>query len=194
MLTEMKPVEHFRELVETAIEGQGIQTTDMAKYYISSLLASFVTSERLTGEPLAIKYLKALGSGRAEQAAMMRELGDVALFTSGFFSDSLKRSIIDVDYYALMGAASYGFLAAMYEDMGRGEEGFVGLPLYGELSGKFTRFVDILVEVSERSRLTSSADVLRVYERWLKTRSAHAERILRDIGIDPVDLGARALH
>lgn len=194
MLTEMKPVEHFRELVDTAIEGQGVETTEMARYYISTLLASFATSARFSDEPLAIKYLKALGSGRAEQAAMMRELGDVALFTSGFFSDSLKRSIIDVDYYVLMGVASYGFLAAMYEDMGRGDSGMVGLPLYGELSGKFIRFVDILSEVSERCRLTSSADVLRVYERWLKTRSALAERILRDMGIDPVDIGTRPVH
>jgi hypothetical protein len=194
MLTEIKPVEHFRELVDTAIESQRVETTDMARFYISSLLASFVTPQRLTGEALAIRYLKALNSGRAEQATLMRDLGDVALFTSGFFSDSLKRSIVDVDYYVLMGAASYGFLAAMYEDAGARDSGAAHPPLYSELSGKFDCFVDILSEVSERSRLTSSGDVLRVYERWLKTGSALAGRILRDMGIDPVEVGTRPVH
>lgn len=186
MISELRPMEHFNELVTSAMERQKVEADDLARFYLASLLAGFIKSARLDNEPLANKYMKALGSRRVEQAQLFKELGDLALFISGFFSDSLNRKIIDIDYYILMGASSYGQLVAIY----RGSSGAPLVPLFSELEEKFAVFVNVLAEVSERSRLTTSRDILRVYERWLKTRSGQAENILRDLGISPIDVGS----
>lgn len=191
MLTEIKPIEHFKDLVTDAIKRQRVETNEMAEFYLSSLLASHIFSERLSGEPLAIQYLKALGSGRALKAHLLKELGDISLFTSGFFSDSLKRRVVDIDYYIDMGVNSYRGVAYLHgEDLNNRNI----TQLFSELAVKFRSFVDVLTEVSERCRLTSSKDVLRVYERWLRTKSRHAERLLRDLGIEPLEVSTRPIQ
>ncbi len=187
MLTNVRPMEHFKELVTEAVEHQKVETNDMAVFYLSTLLSDFVLAERLASEPLAITYLKAMHESHAVRARLMKHLGDLSLFTSGFFSDSLKRKIVDVDYYTSMGVSCYNSVASMHRD------GDIS-GLFTELAVKFTLFADVLTEVSERSRLNSSRDILRVYERWLRTKSRQAERLLRDIGIEPVDVGTRPIH
>lgn len=191
MLTEMKPIDHFKGLVREAIKHQKVQTNELAEFYLSSLLAEFVTSDKLTSEPLAITYLKALGVGRELQARMMKQLGDFSLFTSGFLSDSLKRKVVDIDYYMAMGTTSYNYLAHIHKE-DRSLKGVAAL--FSELAAKFGTFMDVLTEVSERSRLTTSSDVLRVYERWLRTKSRQAERMLREMGIEPHKVTTKAIH
>lgn len=187
MVTGIKPIEHFKELVSDALHRQKVITDEMAEFYLSSLLASFTTSDKAIDEPLAIAYLKALGSSRDVQLRQMRDIGDISLFTSGFFSDSLKRKIVDIDYYMAMGSSCYGYVASIDRNEGVRR-------LFAELAAKFPAFVDVLNEVSERSALTSSKDVLRVYERWLRTKSAFAEKKLRSLGIEPLDTGTKPIH
>jgi hypothetical protein len=187
MVTGIKPIEHFKELVSDALQHQKVITNEMAEYYLSSLLASFATTEKSIDEPLAIAYFKALGSARDVQLRQMRDIGDISLFTSGFFSDSLKRKIVDIDYYMAMGSSCYSYVASVDRNEGVRR-------LFSELAAKFAAFVDVLNEVSERSRLTSSKDVLRIYERWLRTKSAFAEKRLRSMGIEPLDTGTKPVH
>lgn len=187
MFTEIKPIEHFKELIGEAMRRQKVEAGSIAEYYLSSLLASFTTSEKLIDEPLAIAYLKALGEARDVQMRQMRAIGDISLFTSGFFSDSLKRKIVDIDYYMAMGSSCYAFVASI----DRNKE---TRRLFSELSKRFPAFVDVLSEVSERSALTSPTDILRVYERWLRTKSPAAEKRLRDMGIEPFDAGTKPVH
>lgn len=191
MISRMRPAEHFRELVSEAMEHQRVRTDEAALHYLSDLLACFVTREKEPAEPLAIMYLKALGEGREMQARRMKELGDTSLFTAGFFPDSLSRSLVDVDYYTAMGRASYGRLAEMHASPNAKSP---ARTLFSELARKFTDFSDVLYEVSERCRLSSQRDILRVYERWLRTRSRLAERILRDAGIEPLALSTAPVH
>ncbi len=54
-----------------------------------------------------------------------------------------------------------------------------------ELSGRFRQFVDVLSEVSEKTRLTTPLSVVRLYERWLATGSARAAALLAEQGITP---------
>ena len=190
MVTAINPIEHFKELVALAIKRQKVKTDELAEFYLSRLLASFITCEKLLNEPLAITYLKAMGATRDVQLQQMKQLGDISLFTSGFFSDSLKRKIVDIDYYMAMGSASYGFVASMH----RGGKNEHVSKLFNELARKFAAFVDVLTEVSERSRLTSSKDVLRIYERWLRTRSRLAEKVLREMGIEPQMVSTKPGH
>ena len=58
--------------------------------------------------------------------------------------------------------------------------------LFGELSNKFDRFVDVLFEVSEKTALSSTkteTDIFRMYELWTNTGSERAARVLKKSGI-----------
>ena len=82
-----------------------------------------------------------------------------------------------------MGGSDYSSLS----DSMRGYRAVSGAAfLFEELTRKFTDFVDVLNEVSERSRLSSDADVLRIYELWVRTGSKRARTQLRRLGIEPL--------
>ena len=67
----------------------------------------------------------------------------------------MNRSLVDVDYYILLGARAYGSLAQRDDTFG---------DVFDELAGNIPAFVGVLCEVSERSAPTSNTDVLRLYE------------------------------
>jgi hypothetical protein len=186
------PAEFFRELVHLALERQHLETDELTSWYVVNLLCGFVQMNSAAGaplddEPLALRLGRALDCGGAEQRARLRQLGDVSLFVSGFFSDSLRRKLVDVDYYVSLGGYAYGSLSR------RGDESFARV--FGELAGKFVGFVDVLSEVSERAGLTSNTDVLRLYEKWLRTGSRRNGGLLVERGIVPnASIGNRFLQ
>jgi len=190
MLTKVKPIEHFKELITEAVGRQKVETNEAAVFYLSTLLSEFVLAERLADEPLAITYLKALNEDRAVKVRLMKHLGDISLFTSGFFSDSLRRKVVDIDYYASIGVSCYSSVATIHREQRRAHVS----SLYTELAVKFGTFADVLTEVSERCRLTSSKDILRIYERWLRTKSKQAEGLLRSLGIEPCEVSTRPIQ
>lgn len=172
--------EYFRSLVESALEHQHVKAADLTSYYLVNLLCGYVrfgASAALDDEPLALRLAKALETGGEEQRARLRSLGDMSLFVSGFFSDSLRRRIVDVDYYVSMGEYAYASLSRLERD--------TFAATFGELADRFPAFVDVLNEVSEQSGLTSSQDLLRLYERWLRTGSRRSGQQLADRGIVP---------
>jgi hypothetical protein len=54
-------------------------------------------------EALGVRLMKALQSAGVVQRDGLRRVGDASLFISGFFADSLNRSLVDVDYYIDLG-------------------------------------------------------------------------------------------
>jgi glutaredoxin-related protein len=187
MLTDKKPMEYFKELVSDAIDTQGVEASQMAEFYLTNLLTDFVQSKSVEDEAFAIRLLKALSAERRVQSTSLKEVGDSSLFLTGFFPESLKKSLVSVNYYTDIGIVSYARLA---DSLSSFSDDRTFPQLYDELSGHFLEFVDVLHEVSERSRLSSATDILRVYEDWLKTGSKHCAAILRELGINPVDTGS----
>ncbi len=176
------PAEYFKELVESALARQRLQAGDLTAYYLVNLLCRHVSAGAgqefgPSAEPLAFRLAKALESGGAEQRARLRSLGDFSLFMSGFFSDSFRRQVIDVDYYVSMGEFAYGSLSR------RDEDAFA--EVFGELSRKFVGFTDVLADISERTSLTAGGDILRLYETWLRTGSRRDGQKLAERGIAP---------
>lgn len=170
-------IEYFKELVESALAHQRINAGELTAFYVVNLLTGFM--QRPDGEadePLALRLARALQSGGSHQRASLRQIGDVSLFISGFFSDSLRRKVVDVDYYVAIGGYAYGSLS-------RSEDAFS--PVFAELARKFVAFVDVLSEVSERTSFGSNVDVLRLYERWLKTGSVRSGQRLLERGVVP---------
>jgi hypothetical protein len=58
-------------------------------------------------------------------------------------------------------------------------------PVFAELGEKFVGFVDVLNEVSERTSCASNADLLRLYEKWLRTGSPRSGQLLVERGVVP---------
>ena len=178
LLRNASATEYFKELVESGMSHQGLAAREMTSFYFVRLLAGFVHLDPADAddEALGIRLARALQAGGAMQRDGLRRVGDLSLFISGFFSDSLTRSLVDVDYYIALGERAYGSLA-------RTDDAFSDV--FDELAEKFAGFVDILGEVSERTALTSNSDLLRLYERWLKTRSRRSGDLLARQGIVP---------
>ncbi|MBI2188219.1 MAG: hypothetical protein HYU37_14045 [Acidobacteria bacterium] len=175
------PSEYFRELVESAMKRQRLEARELTSFYLVNLLTGFVHFDRSTVPPeddaLGMRFVKALQAAGARQRDELRQVGDLSLFISGFFADSLTRSLVDVDYYIYLGGYAYTSLAR------QGDDTFGDV--FDELAGKFAAFVDVLGEVSEQSALASNADLLRLYERWLRTRSRRSGELLAARGIVP---------
>ena len=166
LLPEQTPAEYFKGLIETALSRQHLHATELTSYYLVDLLCRFVRPETRVpfleeqGQPLALRLAKALECGGMEKRARLRSLGDISLFTSGYFSDSLRSGAVDVDYYVSMGEYAYGSLSRRDTDA-FGE-------VFGELARKFVGYMDVLADVSERTGGTRP-DVLRKYDKLLRT-------------------------
>ena len=176
------PAEYFKKLVEFALTHQHVDARELTAYYLVNLLCGFVHQDGagtngIDAEPLALRLGRALERGGHELRTGLRRVGDLSLFVSGFFSDSLACKIVDVDYYVTVWGYAYESLSR-YED-----EAFA--TVFGELAEKFVSFVDVLGEVSERSIVSTNVDLLRLYEKWLRTGSRRDGQRLVDRGIAP---------
>lgn len=178
MVRRESAIEYFKELVDGSLARQGVVAGELTTFYVVQLLTGFLQRRAADdAEPLALKLARALESGGSEQRASLKEIGDVSLFISGFFADSLRRKLVDVDYYVSIGGCAYNAL--------RRHETDTFSSVFAELADNFVSFVDVLSEVSERSACGSNMDLLRLYERWLKTGSPRSGHLLVERGIVP---------
>ena len=113
------PTEYFRDLVESALQHQHLAAGELTSFYLVNLLAGFVQVDRspvADDEPLGVRLAKALQAAGVRQRDGLRQVGDHSLFISGFFADSLNRSLVDVDYYIQLGERAYASLARQGDD------------------------------------------------------------------------------
>lgn len=184
--------DYFRTSIDDVIEKQGVELDPHATHYVVNLMTLFARSEELyedDGEtyglrPLALMLADAADAPSVEvRTQFLQRIGDVALFISGFFMDSLASKAVDVDYYIYMGENAYGSLSEEVRGTFRGN---AFADVYRELARKFQLVIDVLNEVRDSARGKSDANVLRTYEVWLKTGSRRAENLLRQQGIVPI--------
>jgi len=183
LLNEQTAAEFFKGHIESALARQQLRVTGLTSYYLVDLLCRFTKPDSRipfnddSGEPLALRLRRALDAGGREQRVRLRNLGDFSLFMSGFYSDSLRRRAVDLDYYVSMGEYAYSSLAR--------RDGDAFGEAYAELGRKFVPFMDVLSDISERTGQTSCGDILRLYEKWLRTGSPRTGQQLVERGITP---------
>jgi hypothetical protein len=174
-------VEFFKERVEAACTRQHVDVSPSASFYVVNLLAEFARSGAgsdplASDEALGVRFARALQGGGAMQRLGLQQVGDASLFISGFFSDSLRRSLVDVDYYMTLGGHAYESLSAT---------GDARSPIFAELADRFVALVDVLSDVSERTSIGRDSDLLRLYEKWIRTGSRRSGELLAERGIVP---------
>ena len=116
----------------------------------------------------------------------------MSLFIAGFFARSFARKLIDIDYHIAMGGNAYSSLADSMQRSASGRG--IARHLRASSRRNFSAWSTRSNEVSEMSYVHSDADILRLYEIWMKTGSPRAHGLLNRLGVQPVKqggLGAR---
>jgi hypothetical protein len=177
---------YFAELVKKGMEFRKINADPNVEMYLVGLLNHYLDARNLFEEvepesghkapkTLAELYMVAQNSQPAMRFELLKKLGDRSLYISGFFADSLERKLVDVDYYAEMGCVAYGSLAQSAQDSIS--------HVYNTFSKRFLEFVDVLTYISHSSQIQSDQNILRLYDRYIKTGSELAREKLIENGI-----------
>ena len=182
------PAEYFGEVLQEAFESRQIKTFPLVHQYLIDMLTYYMFTDNLfdidkeTGQRkspfLAELYLTAHQKDLTgeERVDLYKKLGDTSLYISGFFGDSLKRKVVDVDYYAGIGGAAYGCLAEQAEES-------LYAKLYEEFAHRFLEFVDVLTFISQKVLIQTNKDLLRLYDRYISTGSELAREQLIENGL-----------
>jgi len=194
VLASDTPMEFFRSCVIEAMRNQHVSTSAFTEYYIVSLLASCMRSDRLPARepgyietPLALLYARALQASDLERARRLRALGDAALFITGFFPDAHLGRAVDHRYYRRLGGRAYAHLSQ--EDTLN-----VAPDVFGELAERFSEFADVLSEVADLTRGSGDDTLVGLFERWQRTGSARTARRLATSGATPQASDERWIH
>ena len=191
--------DYFRTSIDDVIAQQGIELDPHATHYVVNMMTLFSRSEELyedDGETYGLKPLALMLADATDAPTpdhrnqILQRIGDIALFISGFFVESLANKAVDIDYYIHMGVNAYGSLSDEVRHTFRGR---AFADVFRELASNFQILTDVLHEVRESACPDSDANLLRTYEIWRKTGSRRAENMLRRQGVVPL-AGAKGLR
>ncbi len=192
----------FRQEVSEARDALGIDVTELTEFYLVNLLCDYSKPGQVPmpgEEPLAILYQRSLEASTAERIQILKNLGDVALYASGFFAEFIERSIVDLSYYISMGGNAYSSLSGIVSNQGgwgRTGRDSAFAEVYRQLAGRFEEVVAILAEVCDRSRQAAQGDaaIVQLYDRWSRTGDARVQRLLREKGLLDGDGGPETIN
>jgi len=177
----------FHEHVDAAATAQGSEMSEDGVYYLSNLLVERGrVAEQAGPDTLVGLAMQARDQGGLRAVGTWRELGDQALYVSGFLRPSLSRRMVSVDYYLSMGASAYGQLAGLLRSPGA----CGGLDaVYAELADSFEVCSEVLQDVRDAVRAQTHGDILRLYEDWVATGNPRSAERLRELGVVPMRAG-----
>lgn len=184
--------DYFEGEVKDTARKQGLSVSPFASSYLAKMLTRFADArsylaqrhsdeDKKTQEipTLALLWLEGFSKTVVEQLNQYQYLGDVALFTSGYFGERLDRSLVDMDYYMAMGGRAYERAGKLRESI----QAERTVNVFFELSGQFQGFVEVVAEISDRTLLANDKDLLKLYEKWCRTDSERIRRMLAENGV-----------
>jgi len=178
----------FSEAVNDAMRSRGVSASDGAKSYVIGLLSDLAKPgspiERTLEQPLTLLLNEALTTTEVgERFERLRVLGDGVLYASGFFADHFEARGVDTGYLIGIGRTAYDNAGSIIMSRTGPEHDTNGpvsgasprsLDIFKELSAQFARFVEVIGEVANATiarGVATSKGLIKLYERWLKTRS-----------------------
>lgn len=180
--------EFFKSLVTEVVKRQRVSLEEVTEFYVVNLLSEYAVTDKLfteevdgkrEAEPLAMLYHKALGQDRDERVRTLRRLGDLSLYTAGFFHQSLDGRLVGADYYVQMGRTAYGAIAGL-------SSASAFSSVYLELNQKFGALVEVLEEIAARGLAASGpSGQMKVFESWSRSGNGNLESVLIDVGLLP---------
>ena len=174
----------FRERLLAALQSIQVPASETTQVYLVELLASFAvgTDRAELDRPLALQLADAVDADGPEKIRILRSLGDTALYILGFFEDHLERRGLSRSYVVAMGGRAYssvGALSAFSPSEAARRQA------YAELADHFEGYVEAIDDVREGTALRTPQEIVRLYERWKRTRSPKLAQRLRREGVFP---------
>ena len=181
----------FNTLVKEGLESAQVKVSPSVGEYLSKLLVFYVTSDHLFSiSPSGKRQLKTLAelylqshSFPTSLKSNLKRMGDMSLYISGFFRESLKRKRVSVEYYMHMGKSAYQSLSEFQQE---GE-------LFKELAFCFSDLVCVLFQIRKKSIGTGKvyptgstshySDTLALLDQYMETGSDHLAKELIKEGI-----------
>lgn len=176
----------FLEEVTQACSRVGVRMQEATEYYLVHLLVDFSrrddVSEMYRNEPLVVLHRRAAAAPVSEQLVIFKQLADYALYVAGFFAEFIEKSLVNMDYYTAMGIAAYSNLAQVCAAAHKPQ---ALSALYQALARDFVPIVAVLTQISHRARQRSNSDIdlLKIYDRYVRTQSDRAKRMLEGRGL-----------
>jgi hypothetical protein len=168
----------FEEVVEDAMKARRISASEATTSYVIALLADLAKPgspiERTLDRPLTLLLDEALHTPeRGDRFEKLRTLGDGVLYSSGFFADHFEARGVDAQYIIGIGRTAYENAGSLLRTPGaKPEDG--ATDIFHELATSFAEFVGVIAEVANATiakGVVTSRGLVKLYERWLKTRS-----------------------
>lgn len=179
--------DYFAELLAQAQKGLGFNIQPQVQSYLINLLEFHSLTSNLYPQEhkengqknpttLAEMWLTAHQSEQQQRFELIKQVGDRALYIGGYFTESLNRKAIDIEYYSQMGQSAFSFLASHSADQFQSRT-------FNYLAVDFNRWLDILSFIANQQSGTPNASLLKIYERYLKTGSDYAYHQLVEHGV-----------
>lgn len=183
----ISPEEHFAEVIKEACLERQVKTPPHVEAYLVQLLKYYLDSKNFHQPPIvdsgtkppdtfAEMYLHAINAEPPRNRELMRMVADRSLYLTGFFADSLQRKIVDIDYYIELGSAAYSNLSSWSR-----QDGIAAV--FDTFSKRFLDYVEVLNYISEKSQVQGDQNVLRLYDRYLRTGSELTREKLTELGV-----------
>ncbi len=191
----------FYDSISEICHRRKLDSSDCSIAYVVNLLCHFARSDQFFQwdndngyelPPLALLYGEATQAiNLKHRVSALRRLGDIALFVSGIFSQSLARKPIGVDYYITMGGGAYAWLS---ENLQTRQSVKLDHEVFRELSCRFSDYVNILDEFADNSGFRGNRDLISLYELWLKNNDARIADKIKRKGVAICNVNNRRTH
>jgi len=165
----------LEEELRYSMDNQDVRANQETQAYLTGLLARFTLRKALHEDSggMAVHQLLAemYAKARSERGSRgYSDLGDLALFMSGFFSYKVRKSFMGPRYYADMGRMAYGRAADI---MAMSLEGKEIATLYTDLSDRFPAFRNVLEEVADRVQIDQNHSLINLLGRLKDPARVH---------------------
>ena len=184
--------DYFCLEIEKISQNQGLSLNPEIKIYLGSLLVKFLNTPKLSLKlpneevPNATKdrtptqfWLEIQALPLKQQYYALQILGDYSLFTSGFFNEHIKRSLLDMDYYQALGGQAYYRAGEIQENISAEK----AINVFFSLADNFKNLTSIFSELYDKTLVSHDDGLLKLFERWEKSSSPHLERLLLQNGM-----------
>lgn len=145
-------------------------------YYSSDVLNNFAYSHdffeksegKIRQKILGMKLLEATQCSRDDQKKIYKEVGDMSLMICGYFSESVKKKIVDTTYYAKLGKMSYSHLNTITPN-------FMDIPdFYGMIATCFESLTALMTIFATKGRGLENP----IYNKIMKDEALTSQEIL----------------
>ncbi|MFH1729573.1 MAG: hypothetical protein ABIA04_14280 [Pseudomonadota bacterium] len=182
-------MDFFKEELEKELEKQKLVVMENTIFYVMNVLYEFFKTEKLLNEkglgisekPLVFLMAEAMKAALTKRIEILKSIGDNTLYITGFFPESIDSSLNDKKYFIEMGEAAYGSLASIMDSYHNDSE---MEKVFNELSSKFSKLVDVITGISDKTKLKNDKGIIEIYSKWLKTGNQRAKILLKKKGIN----------